>query len=265
MSSDQPPRHLPTLLGQALLLGCSTAALLLASGIVIPSVEYVMKPFGTRVPVFFAQAFTIQRVCYSLVVPMAVGGVVFLIVALLGRGPARLVAISRRALAMLSVFVACLSLYLLSSAGVAYKLASLDQMAETKFYKQTLEQFALLEAAQGRYNQLRETLLKTRDLEMVEVPGASSFNAAEARERISTLIEALPKATDTAMKRRILATLCLFRDRVGKYSDEARDLPRHATEAGAPPTKSPAETLEWIAAHLNQDGWEPLPLFKFSR
>jgi hypothetical protein len=265
MSADQPTRRFPQLLGYALLLGCATAALWLATAVVVPSAQYVMGPHGTQVPAFFAQAFHIQTVCYHLVVPIAVSGSVFLIAALLGRGPARLVATARMALAILAGLVACISLYLLGSAGVAFKLASGDQMAETKFYKRTLDQFALLEAAQGRYDKLRETFLKTRDMKMVEARSAAEFSDAEARERVSTLIDALPKATDTAMKRRILATLCLFRERIRKESYEARDLPRHATKVGAPSTTSHVETLQWIATNLNKDGWEPLPLFKFSR
>jgi hypothetical protein len=224
-----------------------------------------MKPYGTQVPTFFAQAFPISDACYHLVVPVAVCGCAFLVVALLGRVPARLIAGSRRALGLLAGFVACLALYLLSSAGVAFKLASLDQRREIKIYTQTLEQFALLEATQGRYAKLHETFIKTRDLKMVEVRDVSGFNDAEARERITILIDSLPKATDITMKRRILATLCLFRGRIRQDWYEARYLLPHATEAGAPPTNSHVETLQWIATHLNRDGWEPLPLFKFSR
>jgi hypothetical protein len=61
-----------------------------------------------------------------------------------------------RALALLAGVVACLAIYLLCSGGVAYKLATRDQLGETKFYKRTLEQFALLEAAQGRYDKVKD-------------------------------------------------------------------------------------------------------------
>ena len=265
MSSDQHIRSFSSLLGHAILLGCSLAALLLATGIVVPTAMTVMEPYGTEVPAFFAQAFTIHSACFHLVIPITVVGCVLLVVALLGRGPARWIAISRRVLAVLAGFVACLALYLLSSAGVAFKLASLDQMRETRFYKQSLEQFVLLEAAEGRFGKLRETFLKTRDIKMVEVRGASDFNNAEARERVSTLLDSLPRATDGAIKRRILATLCLFRERIRVDSSEARYLSLQATEAGAPSTQTHTEALQWIADHLNYDGWEPLPLFKLSR
>jgi hypothetical protein len=265
MSIAPPNRRFSPLLGHALLLACSTAALWLATAVVVPTAQVVMKPYGTQVPAFFAPAFPISDASYQLVVPITVLGGVSLVVALLGRGPARLIAVSRRALALLAGIVACLALYLLSSAGVAFKFASFDQRREMKIYTQALEQFALLEAAQGRYAEFHETFLKTRGLKMVEVRGAADFNNTEARERISLLIDSLPKATDTAMKRRILATLCLFRERIRPDEYEARGLLPHATEAGAPFTNSHIETLQWIAVHLNQDGWEPLPLFKFSR
>lgn len=265
MSADQPTRSLSRLLCDALLFGWATAALWLATAVVLPSVKHVMHLHGTRVPAFFAPALSIQTVCYHAVVPIAVGGGVCLVLAWLGRGPARLVIAARTALALLSGLVAGLALYLLGSGGVAYKLASIDQVRETKFYKQTLDQFALLEAAQGRYDELREAFLKTRDLKMVEVRSASEFSDEEARDRVSRLMGALSKATDPAMKRRLLATLCLFRERIRRDSYEARDLPRHALEAGAPATRSHVETLEWIAANLNKDGWEPIPLFKLGR
>jgi hypothetical protein len=264
MSAYQPNRRFPELLGYALLLGCATAALWLATAVMVPSAQYIMRLYGTPVPAFFAQAFHVQTFCYYLVVPIAVGGGALVVIALLGRGPARLVASSRMALAILSGLVACLSLYLLSSAGVAYKVASSDQMAEVKLYKGRLDQFVLLEAAHGRYDKLRESFLKTRDFKLVEAQKASEFNDAEARKRVFTLIGVLAQADDIAMKKRILATLGLFRERVRKDDYEARYLLSHATEAGAPSSNSHVETLQWIAANLNKDGWDPLPLFKLS-
>src|SRR5688572_1211151 len=128
MSTDRPSRGFLELIGYASLLGCATTALSLATAVVVPSAQYVMQPLGTPLPAIVAPAFHIQTVCLHSVLPIAVGGSALLVVALLGRGPARLVAISRTALALLAGMVACLALYLLSSAGVAYKLASGAQM-----------------------------------------------------------------------------------------------------------------------------------------
>jgi hypothetical protein len=70
---------------------------------------------------------------------------------------------------------------------------------------------------------------------------------------------------NVATKKRILATLCLFRGRIPKDSYEARVVPLQAAEAGAPSMNSHVEALEWISNTLNKDGWDPLPLFKLSR
>jgi hypothetical protein len=159
--------------------------------------------------------------------------------------------------------LAILSIYLLSCGGIAYKLAGGGQMRETRFYKAALDEFALLEAAQGRYEKLQDAFRKSQGMKMVEVRNVSEFSREEAIDRINALIRTLSTVNDPASKRQILATLALFRDRVLDYP--AREVPRHAVEAGAPPTKSPKEALEWVAANLNKDGWEPLPLFKLGR
>lgn len=264
MTDDQRHR-IPSILGSALLLAFALGGLWLATWVVVPSALYFVRLYGTEVPSYFRWAFDIYDVPLHAVRPLAVVGAMLFIFALLGRKMLRMSAFARPALTTLAVTVSCLTIYLLGSGGLAYKLASSDQLREIKFYKRTLEDFALLESAAGRFNQVNEAFKKNRDLKMVEVKGASDFNDSEARERINSLVAALPKVKDAAMKKRLLATLSLFRDRVRKDLYSARDIPRHAHEVGAPPMESHAEALEWISSNLNKDGWEPIPLFKLGR
>lgn len=264
MSTHQPQAGRLSLLGSALLLSCALAGLWLAAAVVLPSAAQVMQQYGTQIPALFSFGLIIRSQSYHFVYPIAFAGLVMLGVALLRRGSPRFVSICGAALPRLAGVVACFAIYLLGSGGVAWKLASLDQYRETRFYRQTLEQFALLEAAQGRYEKLREDFQEFRNMKMVEVRSPADFNDVEANDRISSLIAALPKSTDPATKRRILATLSLFRQRIHKNSYPARDVPRHAIEAGAPPMNSHVEAFDWIASSLNKDGWDPLPLFKLS-
>lgn len=261
MTIDESPNRRLPLFGYFVLLGCSLAGVWFAAGFILPSAQFIMQSHGTRIPAFFDFALRIQRPSFHAVYPLAIVGVVLFAVALLRRGRVGLVRACLTALPLMAGSVACVSIYLLCSAGVAYKIASGAQLGETAVYKRTLERFALLEAAQGRLEKLREM----RDMKMVEVRSVSEFSDAEARERISSLITALPRVNDTAIKRRILATLSLFRERIRRDSYAARDVPQHAAEAGAPTTKSHAEALDWIAANLQKDGWDPVPLFKLSR
>jgi hypothetical protein len=265
MPSDNSGNRYLSLIGSALLLALAIAGLWLATAGVVPSAHYLMQLYGTWVPVYFKCAIPIGKACYYSLYPLEFTGFALLVGALLRRKLPRIAAVCQTALSVLAGVVASLSIYVLGSGGIAYKLASDDQALEIKFYKKTLEEFALLEAAEGRFEKLVESVKRSRGLKMLEVKSASQFNNAEARERISSLVAALAKTTDIETKRRILATLSLFRDRVRTDSYQGREILPHATEAGAPPSKSHMETLEWIAANLNKDGWDPLPLFKLSR
>lgn len=82
---------------------------------------------------------------------------------------------------------------------------------------------------------------------------------------MSDLLATLAKTKDVAVSRRGLATLALFRARVSGTPWLIEDVPRYAEQAGAPAGQSPKECLEWVAANFNKDGWEPLPLFGFTR
>jgi hypothetical protein len=265
MRSDNPGSRYLSLIGSTLLLALAIAGLLLATDVVVPSAQYLTQLYGIRVPAFFNGAIPIGKVCSHLLYPLEFTGFALLVGALLRRKLPRTAAACQTALSVLAGVVASLSIYLLGSGGIAQKLASGGQYSEIKFYKRTLEEFALLEAAEGRFKEFVESAKRSPELKMVEVKSASQFNNAEARERISRLIAALPKATNIESKRRILATLSLFRNRLPPGAPYWPDIVPHAVEAGAPPSNSHAETLEWIAANLNKDGWDPLPLFKLGR
>lgn len=260
MRSDQFPRRPLSLLGSFALLACALAGIWLATGIFLPSAHFVQM-HDPRLPAFFDFAGYLKAPCFAAVYPIGFVGLGLLVVALLPRGPVQLITVSRVALPWLAWLIAIIAIYFLSSAGVACKLAIGAQYSENSIYRHTLEQFALLEAAQGRLAKLREM----RDIKVTEVRGISEFDETEARERVATLISALSQTNDPATRRRILATLAIFRERIAKNPYGARDVPRYAAEAGAPAAKSPEETLNWIAANLQKDGWEPVPLFKLSR
>ena len=182
--------------------------------------------------------------------------------ALLGRGPQRLVAFCRVAFPLLTGVLACFCVYVLSLAGVTFNLANRDKEVEVMFYKRTLERFALLEATQGRFEKLLDLAHESKSAKVVKVADPSGFNDAEVRDRTSLLVKEIPKAPDLAMKRQLLATLALFKDRIAKDTYLDRKIVQSAMDAGAPPAASHIESLDWIAANLHHDGWDPLPLYK---
>lgn len=254
-----------SIVGSALLFVIGLAGLWWASGIVIPTVQYYERLHGTDVPPFFGFALRISRPFLDAVFPaLIIGGIFFVSTFLRQRFP-QFAAFSQSAFYILGILAACLSIYLLGSAGLAFKLTSSDQFRETRFYKRALDDFALLESAEGRFEELNEKFRNIPELKITKVESPAEFNAAETRQQIKLLVETLPKVKDPAAKKRLLATISLFRSHILNSSFAARDIPKHAVEAGVPESKLTSEMLEWIAANLNKDGWEPIPLYKLGR
>jgi len=265
MPSNSLTNRILPLLGHALLLGCAIAALWVAVAVVVPSAQIMMRPYSIGFPEYFRFAFTISDACLESVCPLAITGIVLLLVALVGKGPARLLSACRVVLAMLAGAVSILSAYLLCSGGLGMKVANTAELGRIHAYEITLNHFVLLEATQGRYEKVLADFktLQVQGAKMVEAHSASEFDDEDARIRIGAIISLLSTTSDPAGKKQLLASLSLFRDRVPASKGE--DVLRFAVEAGAPPAKSYAVALDWIAANLNKDGWEPFPLFKISQ
>ena len=258
-------RHCVRVLGYAVILAGATVALWLASMAILPAAQGMIQRQSEVLPGYIGFALSLDEAAIEAVWPIAVAGLLLVAGALIRRVPPKVAVVSRRALAVFTALVTLLTLYLLCMGGVALKVAAADQMSEVTYYRRTLQQFALQEAAEGRYQKVLASLREEQRLKFVEVRSASDFSDDEARERVSDLLATLAKTKDVAVSRRGLATLALFRDRMSNRPSLIREVPRYLEQAGAPAGKSPKECLEWIATNLNKDGWEPLPLFKFSR
>ena len=262
MSAEKPARYIAQLLGLALLFAFGVAEFSLAYGVLVPTAMNQMKEYSAVVPAYFMPAFWMEDVLDKLFTPIVVAGCVLFIIALFVPGPPRLIANCRKAFGILTGVIVCLSLYLLGSAGVGSLQAYSGQRRETREYRETLQEFALLEAAQGRYEQIRESWRKTSNVKAVEVKSVSEFTKREAIERVASMMRALRRANDVPSRRRILASLSLFRDWCRDNSKDADDIARIVSEAGGPSGDSGAKALEWVAQNLGKDGWEPLPLIK---
>lgn len=252
-------------LGHAVILAGATVALWLAGMTILPVAHMIVQQQRSVLPRYITFAFSLEEPAFEAKWLIAFAGLLLLAGALFRRVPPKLAVVSRRALAVLTSMVTLVALYLLCMGALALKVGMADQSNEVTFYRRTLQQFALLESAEGRYAQLRANFRAYQSLELVEVSSVSDFSEDETRERVGDLVGALAKTDNVAASRRGLATLALFRMRVADRPWLIKDVPRYAEKAGAPAGKSPQECLEWIAAKLNEDGWEPLPLFKFTR
>lgn len=259
-------RQLPRILGYAVVLAGSIDALWLAFMLLPKSAYYVRLYPLTEVPQFCSVALGPWLPDVDLVLALLItAGVVLLVGALLHPKHARLTSLARTGLAVLTGAVTLLALYLLVAGYVAMMMATTAQTRELNFYRRELEEFALLEAAEGRLEQIRQWSKERQGLKLVEMKSAAEFNEDEAWERISELLRAVAKSKNPAVSKRGLATVALFRERIIARPHVFAEVPRLATQAGAPVSKSAAESLEWIAAQAGKNGWEPLPLFKLTK
>lgn len=99
-------------------------------------------------PGYIGFALSVDEPGRQAVWPIAIAGLLLLAGALIRRVPPTLAVMSRRALAALTGLATLIALYLLCMGGVALKVALAAQMSEVTFYRRTLQQFALLEAAE---------------------------------------------------------------------------------------------------------------------
>ena len=262
MSSLTRERHILPLIGYFAWLVGAIILLWFATAVIIPKADVFLRPYHEALPQYLQPAFRINPAIFDAIRFIAFAGIVLLIVALVGKGPALLVSGFREALGFLALAVSVLVAYMLLSGSVGPVIAAQDQTHEIHAYKLALDHFGLLEETQGRFDKIFEEFRKSQGAKIVEVPSVSDLDDADIRARIPALLSILAEETDPAAKKRLLATLYLFRGLL--RPDETRDVPRYAVEAGAPTTNSPADTFQWIAANLNKDGWDPLPLFKIS-
>ncbi|MDI1315199.1 hypothetical protein, partial [Prosthecobacter sp.] len=116
--------------------------------------------------------------------------------------------------------------------------------------------------AQDRYTQIKDQIERSKNLKLVEVKSVEEFSGPETRSQISRLIAMAKTYPNPTVRRRVLATLALFRGKIRRGTNEAKDIPMIASELGAPQTKDAVDTLEWVSQNPNKEGWEPLPLLR---
>jgi hypothetical protein len=268
-SLDQPPkptksrgRLLFVLFGLLLLAGAG--GLWLATGVFIPTNLELLGDGRGNIPTYFQPAILAWQGLFQISVPIAISGMALLVVALINRGPAIFLLCCRGLLYFLGTATPIVALYALVAGGVVGRLALVRREMEVTFYKRSLDHFALLETAQGRFEKLRNEFETNQRLTPIEIKSVKEFTDSEAREKISEMITVSSKTEDIQVKRRMLATLALFCERILPNSTAAKAIPKLAAEAGTPILATHMDALAWIAENKDKDGWEPLPLFRLT-
>jgi len=228
--------------------------------IIVPTAQTIMEDHHSSISAYFDAGFMLQDAVYHAFNPLIVLGGLFFLCGILFRRKTRILAACHAGLMSLGVFGLGMSAYLFACAGVGMRQATIDGMRMRQIYEQTLADFVLLEAAQDRYAQVKDQIEKSKKLILVEIKSVEEFSGPEILSNISRLIAMAETCPNPAVRRRVLATLALFRGKIRRGTNEARNIPKIASELGAPQTKDAVDALEWVSQNFNKGGWEPLPL-----
>lgn len=263
MSNEHKPASVWGLVFWALVFAAGMTAVWFAAMVLVPSAYTLMRDHQTSSPAFFAFAFDLDRAARAGLFQPVVGlGCVLLILGVMRRRNPKISTACKTGLKGMGLFGLIVGSYMLTSAGIGMRMASIDAMRMRRIYEQALTDFALLESAQNRYDQIKSDMELSENLQFVAVKSVDEFTYQEASHQVTRLIGLLGESSNPAVRRRLLATLAVLRGKMKRGDRESRDIPRIASELGAPQTNDAVDALEWIAQTLNKDGWEPLPLLK---
>ncbi|MDI1314708.1 hypothetical protein, partial [Prosthecobacter sp.] len=185
MSDEQKPLSPWGLVAWALVCSVGLTGIWFAVMIIVPSAQTIMEDHQSSISGHFSAAFTLQHVVYHALYPLIVlGGVLFLCGISFRRKP-KVHAICKTGLMSLGVLGLGLSAYMFASAGVGMRQASIDGIRMHRIYEQTLTDFALLEAAQDRYAQIKDQIESSKNRKLVEIKSVEEFSGPETRSQIS--------------------------------------------------------------------------------
>jgi len=152
--------------------------------------------------------------------------------------------------------------------GVSVGIANLDlyfaQLNKTRAYVLTLEEFALRETAEGRFEKAQARLNALGKLQAQSIQSANDISLADQHMRVAQLQRLLEEPAETEMRKRLLATSLMFRKVIASNSTKEAAFLKAANNGGFGAFATIDEFYNWLEPRLQTDGWVPLPLYRFS-
>ena len=195
--------------------------------------------------------------------PCAVCVLVLAILALIPAVPATLRSVANLLAIVISVLLAASAVVLFASVLMAGNELYFAQAHRTRVFSGALEEFSLREAAENRMADVQRmaglTSLVQKRIESVE-----ELSSSERSNRLAQVIRMLQTSQSPDMKKKLLATLILFRHELANDKQKLEIVLSNA-EALAGQSFSDSETFcSWLDQHLGKDGWDPIPLYTFT-
>ena len=134
---------------------------------------------------------------------------------------------------------------------------------EASGYRKVLEEFTILEEAEGRMAAAKERFRQLLDYEPQPITDPSQMSRSDANTRLTQLLRLIQQVEDPATTRRILATTSLFPEPLARDQRKARIVLERANGITGQEFSTVSELHEWIALQPGEE-WEPITLYGVS-
>ena len=151
-----------------------------------------------------------------------------------------------------------LAIYLLTIAAAGMIFVNSDLANKNSIYADVLDQFSLLETANGRYDQVQAFIARMNSIRIVEVQDATSLSVEQRRQQIHGLIYGLKSSKDVSFLKQLLATSDEFRPNIVKDSFDPKLVLEAAALCGAP-SDDINKFYDWLEPKIGTDGWNKIP------
>lgn len=152
---------------------------------------------------------------------------------------------------------AAIYLLVISAAGMIY--VNEDLWQRNHIYACVLDQFSLLQVAEGKADQLQALKNKLLSAKLVEVQDPSSLTHDERTEQITGILYGLKSSKDPVFLKQLLATSDSFRADFVSADFRSKPILEAAALCSAPATDINA-FYAWLEPKIGTDGWNKLPL-----
>ncbi len=154
-------------------------------------------------------------------------------------------------LLFLSIFVAAHEIYF-------------AQLHKTRVYEMALEEFALREAAENRWDEAQKRMAGLANIAQKRIESAEELSRSARLSRVAQLARAARDAKSPEMQKRILATLSMFRDDLSRSKGSEEVVLTIANRLADQSISNSKEFFLWLDQNAEENGWEPIPLYLFT-
>ncbi|MGF1657749.1 MAG: hypothetical protein ACFCU3_12315 [Verrucomicrobiales bacterium] len=172
--------------------------------------------------------------------------------------------VSRGLLVALSLILLAYNALLYISVFVASHELHWAQHHKTKIFAQVLEELALLEAAEDRWEETQQRMAALAGIAQRRIESAAELTRSARSARVTQLVEKIKQVDSPDLQKRLFATLGMFREDVPRFEHNERFVSSAAGRLANRSFSSSSEFFEWLDRNRGQDGWKPVPLYVFT-